>query len=405
MDTLSVRQARAIALRAQGFGDQELAKRCRRDPAAMLDRLGALQLDAVSVVVRPQDVVPFSRTDTYDVPAMYDAIYAQRRGFEYWGHEASWLPMAEYRYFLPRMRRFRERDWWQRGMEEFGTVAAEILERIRTDGPVVSADFEDTRRERQGGLHTLGLGGNWWDRKPAKRALEILFAGGEVMCARRTPGFARVYDLRERVLPHGLDTSDPGEPAAVRHLMRRGIAAMGVATGREAARYFVLHRHESAAWRLALADLLASGEVVEVRVEGWREPGLAVPAALDGPLRLPAHQPTFLSPFDNLLWERDRIERLFGFRYRIEIFTPGAKREYGYYVLPLLARGQLVGRADFKLERKARVLRTLALYLEGAEPDEAAVALGNLAAHLGATSVVVERAEPAKTREAVVRLL
>jgi hypothetical protein len=180
---------------------------------------------------------------------------------------------------------------------------------------------------------------------------------------------------------------------------------MGIATGPEAARYYVLHRHESAAWRPALTELLGSGEVVEVAVEGWKVPGLAVPAALEGPLRLPAHRPTFLSPFDNLLWERDRIERLFGFRYRIEIFTPSAKREYGYYVLPLLARGQLLGRADLKLERKTGVLRTPTLYLEGAEPDEAAAALKNLAAHLGATSVVVERAEPAKTRQAVVRLL
>jgi uncharacterized protein len=405
MDTLSARQARAIALRAQGFGDRELAKRCRRDPAALLDHLGAIQLDSVSVVVRPQDVVPFSRTGSYDVLAMYDAVYAQRRGFEYWGHEASWLPMAEYRYFLPRMAKFREADWWQRRMEEFGTVAAEVLERIRRDGPVVSADFADTRPERRGGLGTLGLGGNWWDRKPAKQALEILFAAGELMCARRTAGFARVYDLPERVLPAGVDTTDPGEPVAVRHLLRRAIAAMGIATGPEAARYYVLHRHGAKAWRPALADLLASGEVVEVAVEGWRVPGLAVPAALEGPLRVPAHRPTFLSPFDNLIWERDRIERLFGFRYRIEIYTRAPEREYGYYVLPLLARGQLQGRADCKLERKASVLRVLALYLEGAEPEDAAAALRDLAAHLGVSSVAVERCEPAAMHDVISRMV
>jgi hypothetical protein len=407
MDTLSARQARAIALRAQGFGDGELARRCRRDPAAMLDRLGALQLDSVSVVVRPQDVVPFSRTGSYDVAAMYHAVYEQRRGFEYWGHEASWLPMAEYRYFLPRMQRFRETDWWQRRMEEFGKVAGEVLERIRTDGPVVSSDFEDTRpKERAaGGLGTLGLGGNWWDRKPAKRALEILFASGELMCSRRTPSFARVYDLPERVRPAGLDTTDPGEPAAVRHLMRRAVEAMGIATAPEAARYFVLHRHEVGAWRPALADLLASGDVVEVHVEGWKAPRLAVPAALEGPLRVPVHRPTFISPFDNLIWERDRTERLFGFRYRIEIYTPAQKREYGYYVLPLLARGQLVGRADFKLERKAGILRALSLYLEGAEPEEAAAALRDLAGHSGAEEVSVEQCEPSGMKDAVVRLL
>jgi len=405
MDTLTSRQARAIALRAQGFGDKDLVRRCRKDPAAMLDYLGAIQLDSVSVVVRPQDVVPFSRTGSYDVAAMYDAVYAQRRGFEYWGHEASWLPVAEYRYFLPRMAKFRESDWWQRRMGEFEKVAAEVLERIRMDGPVASSDFEDTRPERGRALGTLGLGGNWWNRKPAKRALEILFASGELMCARRTAGFARVYDLPERVLPPGLDNTDPGEAAAVRFLMRRAIAAMGIATGPEAARYYVLHRHDVKAWRPALADLLASGEVVEVAVEGWKAPGLAVPAALEGPLRLPAHHPTFLSPFDNLMWERDRIERLFGFRYRIEIYVPGPKREYGYYVLPLLARGQLPGRADFKLERKAGVLRALALYMEGAEPEETAAALRDLAAHLGAKSVVVERCEPAGLKEKIVRLL
>jgi uncharacterized protein YcaQ len=405
MATLSLQQAQAIALRAQGFGDRELVRQCRRDPAAMLDYLGAIQLDSVSVVVRPQDVVPFSRTGTYDVAAMYDTIYTQRRGFEYWGHEASWLPMGDYRYFRPRMAKFQAHDWWQRQLGEYASVAAEVLERIRKDGPVSSADFADNRPHRRAGLHTLGLGGNWWDRKPAKRALEILFASGELMCAGRTAGFARIYDLPERILPQGLDTSDPGESAAVRFLLRRAIAALGIATGPEAARYYLLHRHDAKAWRPALADLVASGEVVQVQVQGWREPGLAVPAALNGPLRLPAHQPTFLSPFDNLIWERDRIERTFGFRYRIEIYTPAPKREYGYYVLPRLAHGQFVGRADFKLDRKAGTLRALALYLEGAEPEETAAAVTDLAAHLGATSVVVERCEPAAMQEAVARLL
>ena len=371
----------------------------------MLDHLGALQLDSVSIVARPQDVVPFSRTGAYDVPAMYRAVYDERRGFEYWGHEASWLPMAEYRYYLPRMRRYREGNWWQRRMDEFGAVAAEVLERIRRDGPVASSDFEDTRSERRGGLHTMGLGGNWWDRKPAKRALEILFATGELMCARRTAGFARVYDLPERVLPPGLDTTDPGEPAAVRHLLLRGIAAFGVATAREAARAFRLHDQESKVWRPALADLLAGGEVVQVQVEGWKDPALAVPAALEGPLRLPTHLPTFLSPFDNLLWERDRVERLFSFYYRIEIYTPAHKRQYGYYVLPLLVRGRLVGRADLKLDRRTKTLRVPALYLEGAAPEDAATALRALASHLGADTIALDRCDPAPATGTITRLL
>src|SRR5919197_3345622 len=161
METLSGRQARALALRAQGFGDRDLAKRCRRDPAAMLDRLGAIQLDSVSVVVRPQDVVPFSRTGSYDVAAMYRAVYEERRGFEYWGHEASWLPIDLYRHFHFRRGWFRVREGWRGTFRPtFRPLYDHIRERILVEGPLGSAAFEEDRPER----------GSWWDRKPAKQA-------------------------------------------------------------------------------------------------------------------------------------------------------------------------------------------------------------------------------------------
>jgi uncharacterized protein YcaQ len=377
---LTAADARAIALRAQGFG--ETAPDAA--PVDVLDRLGAIQLDSVNAVARSQELVPAARIGPCSLAAMLRAVYQRRLGFEYWGHAASWLPMAEYRYFLPRMARYRERHREYR--EAHAALLGEVLARIRDEGPLGAAAFEDPRPGR----------GTWWDWKPAKRALEVLFAGGELACSGRTPGFARLYDLTERVLPAGLDTSVPDEREAVRHLLRRAIAALGVATAPEAVDYFRLVLRDC---RPALADLLDAGEVVPVAVEGWTATALALPAALaapPAPPAPPAHRPAFLSPFDNLIWERERTERLFAFRFRLELYTPQARRPFGYYVLPLLTDGRLAGRADVKLDRgPAGRLRLRRLRLEGATPEAAATAAADLARHLGAAGVALERVEPA----------
>jgi hypothetical protein len=189
------------------------------------------------------------------------------------------------------------------------------------------------------------------------------------MCARRTAGFARVYDLAERVLPATLDTTNPGAEAAAIHLMRRAIGAMGIAAGREAADYFHV---EAGAWRPALAALREAGEIVEVSVEGWHEVAYALPAALAGSLRQPRHRPAFLSPFDNLIWLRSRTERLFNFHYRIEIYVPEPQRRYGYYVLPILEGERLVGRLDPKLYREEGRLEIRQVWWEpGVRPSKA----------------------------------
>jgi uncharacterized protein YcaQ len=391
LDPLTASEARALTLRAQGFAGPLAAP---REPIDVLDLLGAIQLDSVNVVARTQDLVPFARLGPCSVPGMWRAIYAERRGFEYWGHAASWLPMAEYRYFRPRMARFRERHREYR--EAHGALVAEVLGRIRDEGPLGAAAFEDPRPER----------GTWWDWKPAKQALEVLFADGDLSCAGRTAGFARLYDLTERVLPPGLDTSLPETQEAARYLLRRAISALGVATLPEAADYFRLTRTFGLTLkdcRLALAGLLEGGEVAQVAVEGWKAPGLATPQALAGPLSLPEHRPAFLTPFDNLVWERERTERLFGFRYRIELYTPQARRPFGYYVLPLLAAGHLAGRADVKLERQTTTLLVRRLRLEGATPEEAGSAVQSLAIHLGAGEVRLERVEPEGAVTAVLR--
>ena len=387
--SLSLRQAQAVALRAQGFGDRSL-----RRPVDVLDRLGVVQLDSVNVLARTHDIVPFSRIGPYPLAKMYQAIYAGRRGFEYWGHEASWLPIDLYRHFHFRRQWFRVREGWRGTFRpQHQELYDHIRGRIEVEGPLGSVAFEDDRPER----------GTWWDWKPAKRALEDLFACGELTSAGRTAGFARLYELSERYLPPGLDGSDPGEAESMRVLLRRSIGALGVATALDAADYYRLNSHR---WRPILSELAASGEVVELAVEGWRGPAYALPGALAGSLRLPRHRPTFLSPFDNLIWFRPRDERLFDFHYRIEIYTPAPKRQFGYYVLPLLAGGALVGRADLKIERKERRLRCHALYLhDGATPSDAAEALRSLAAHLGAETIALDRVEPAAWASEVGRLL
>ena len=396
LDSLSTTEARALALRAQGFGARSLpgpgGDGRAPAPIDVLDLLGAIQLDSVNVVARTQDLVPFARLGPCSVPEMWRAVYAERRGFEYWGHAASWLPMAEYRYFRPRMAHFRERHREYR--EAHAALLGDVLARIREEGPLGTAAFEDPRPER----------GTWWDWKPAKQALEVLFADGDLSCAGRTAGFARLYDLTERVLPAGLDTSLPDTQEAARHLLRRAISALGVATVPEAADYFRLTRTFGLTLkdcRRALADLLAAGQVAQVAVEGWTVTGLATPQALAGPLSLPEHRPAFLTPFDNLVWERARTERLFGFRYRIELYTPQARRPFGYYVLPLLAAGQLAGRADVKLDRQEATLLVRRLRLEGATPEAAGAAVQSLATHLGAGQVLLERVEPEEALGAV----
>lgn len=383
---LSAPEARALALRAQGFGTDRLL-----EPIHVLNHLGYIQLDSVNVLARSHDLVPFARLGPSSTTTMHDAIYRQRRGFEYWGHEASWLPIEEFRSFLPRMAYLRQR--WSDERAANPHLYDEILARIRAEGPLGSASFEDPRSTR----------GTWWDsRKPAKIVLERLFASGELMCTSRTNGFARLYDLPERVLPPNTDTSDPGTEAAARHLLRRAIDALGIATATEAADYFRLKPFE---WRPALQSLVEEGHVVVVAVEGWQSPGLVTPECANHSLDVPTHRPTFLSPFDNLVWERERVERVFGFRYRIEIYVPEPKRQYGYYVLPLLAQGQLAGRADLKLDRSNGTLRVQCLWLEGATPDDAASALRDLATHLGVQTIAVERAVPDATLATMRRLV
>lgn len=390
---LTTEEARGLALRAQGFG-RDYGK-----PVDVLRFLGAVQLDSVNVVARSHELVVYSRFGSHDTAELYDQIYGDRAGFEFWGHSASWLPYEDYQLFLHRAENLRAEG---RGAStvnigvraEHSDLYQVVLDRIRDEGPLGAADFAGDRRGEAG----------WWNFKPVKRVLEDLFDQGVLMCAGRTAGFARLYDLASRVLPVGTPTDDPGPEEAVRQLVARSVRALGVATGREVADYYRLHRWKMR-WQQALDELVADGVVAEVRVEGWKGTAYAIPEVLDGPRTVPDHAPVFLSPLDNLVWHRPRVLRIFGFEHRFEIYIPAERRQYGYYVLPLLADGRLEGRADLKHDRQNGVLRVVGLWLDGADPAHAAAALRSLADQVAAPGIAVEAAYPASAATHVKRIL
>jgi uncharacterized protein len=389
-DALSLDQARRVALAAQG-----LAAPARAAPAgpatlrAALERLGAIQIDSINVVARSHELVLHARAGAHDRGAFDRLVYRRRAGFEYWGHAASFLPMASFRLCLPRMRRLTKatRGWWvdirRRNQHLYGPV----LDRIRAEGPLAASAFRDPDGPRRG---------SWWDWAPAKHVLEDLFDCGTLLVHDRV-NFERRYDLAERVLPPGLDTSEPTAAEAAAELTLLAARALGVGTAADLADYY---RLPSAQARAALAELVAAGLLQQVAVEGWAKPAYLLPGT-----RVPRRvgvggQPVLLSPFDSLVWSRERTERLFGFRYRLEVYVPAGKRVHGYYTMPVLAGGRLVARVDPKHDRQAGRLLLRGLHLEpGADPAEAvaatAVAAGRLAAHLGAGRVEAGDVMPA----------
>jgi uncharacterized protein len=389
-DTLSIQQARRLALAAQGLTSAQLRDRGRLAGAAalrgVLRRLGALQIDSINVVARSHELVLASRAGPHDPAAFERLIYRRRAGFEYWGHAASFLPVETYRLFLPRMARLaaQTRGWWADIRAKHAELYEPILDRIRAEGPLAASDFREQTGPRRG---------TWWDWAPAKHVLEDLFDRGVLMVHDRVR-FERRYDLTERVLPPGIDLTAPSWHEAALELLLLSARALGVATETDLADYFRL-RGEYA--RPALKELVASGLLRKVAVDGWdrpayMEPGTPVP-------RRAEHPPLLLSPFDSLVWRRERAERLFGFHYRIEVYTPKARRQHGYYTMPLLAGGRLVGRVDPKHDRKAGVLLLRGLGVEPDVPtaeamDAAAAAAWRLAAYLGAQDVVLGEGMP-----------
>ena len=386
IETLSPKAARRIALAAQGFGEaRPVAAVSRRHIAGVIARTGLLQIDSVNVLTRMHYLPLFSRLGDYLRALLEEAAWgkpARRTLFEYWAHEASLLPVEMQPLLRWRMARADRGEGVWGGIRPYAgerrPEAEALLARIAAEGPMAASDLDGAK----------GKGG-WWGWSDSKTALEWLFWTGRITTRTRRASFERVYDLAERVLPAAVVAAPtPDEPEAHRALLSIAAKALGVATTKDLRDYF---RQSPEDARLGVADLVESGELIPVQVEGWAQQAYLHRAARR-PRRIEAQ--ALLAPFDPIVWERSRTERLFGFRYRIEIYTPAHKREHGYYVLPFLLGDALVARVDLKSDRAASVLRVQAAHAEPYAPPDVAERLADelwlMTRWLGLERIVVE---------------
>ncbi len=338
---------RRIALDRQGLLAANPFGRGKQAAQRAIEHLGYVQIDTISVVARAHHHVLWSRVANYR-SAYIDRLVRERRIFEYWFHAASWLPMRDYRFALPRMRQLNgERNWFGGGDRK---RMDEILRRIAAEGPIRARDFTDSAHR----------GNGWWEWKPAKQALEQLFMQGELMVSGRE-GFQKVYDLPERVLPDWVDTRAPSLEEYAAYLVDSTLRAHGFATLQS-----MTYLRKGQALRRAVRELLdariAAGSLTGVELGGKRF--YIDPERLDARAPRSAGRVRLLSPFDNALIQRQRGREVFGFDYQIECYLPGPQRRFGYFCLPILYRDRFVGRADCKAHREHGLLEIRSLHLE-----------------------------------------
>ncbi|MFZ3291282.1 MAG: crosslink repair DNA glycosylase YcaQ family protein [Mycobacterium sp.] len=358
VSTLSVAQARRIAVAAQGFSEPRPGGPITRAHLRrLISRIQMLQLDSVSVAVRAHYAPVFSRLGPYDRDVLDRAAWSHtarspRLLVEYWAHEAALMAVDDWPLLRWRMRQYRHGRWGSHIVKANPRMADDIVAAIAELGPSTAGQIENhlaaaPRRAK----------GAWWNRSDTKWVAEALFASGRLTTATRV-GFARHYDLTERVLPADVLAREVDEDDAVRELTLRAATALGVATEADIRDYFRLAVGQV---KPAIVKLLADGQLERVEVEGW-----LVPAYLPAGQTIPRRNrgTALLCPFDPLIFFRPRVERLFGFHYRIEIYTPAAQRRYGYYVWPFLLDGELVGRVDLKADRSADVLHVVGAFVE-----------------------------------------
>jgi uncharacterized protein len=386
-ENLTLSEARRIALTAQGFDRPRPNGKVKASHIrGAIRRLGLVQIDYVNVLTPAHYQVLFSRLGPYEKSLLDDLVYRRREFIEQWAHERSILPVETWLLLRHRMETHRVRPWgFEKSLEQQSSYVAQALEEIRSRGPLSAEDLpEPDGMPRR-------MNDKWgWGLNFKNQVLEAHFGFGRLAVVRRLPNFARVYDLAERVIPAEIRGRRIEHDEAQRELLRLAARSYGVGTAADLADYYRMPIREA---RRRIAELVEAGELHEARVEGWREPAYLHSEARAG---RKIEAAALLSPFDPVVWYRPRLARLFGFDYRIEIFTPQEKRRWGYYVLPFLLGERLVARIDIKADRAGRRLLVLAAYLEtGADSEAVADGLGaelwTMAAWLELDSVSVER--------------
>ncbi|MFF1438177.1 winged helix-turn-helix domain-containing protein [Streptomyces sp. NPDC058295] len=386
--TLSADEARRIALRAQGFlGTPDR----RAGVRGVLRHLGAVQLDTISVLARSHELIPYARLgavgrktieDAYWKPESASTPTARPHAFEYWSHAACILPIEEWPHFAFRRRAYRARPHWNHALPD-GTYD-QVVKQLRTEGPLTATELGGAKKTSE-----------WWDWSGTKVAVERALMYGEVVCVERR-GWKRVYDLAERAVPADLLHDELDDTECLRRLVRLAGQSLGVGTRADIADYHRLKGEQ-------VDTVIADSGLVPVTVEGWGKPAWADPAALETPPR-GRHRTTLLSPFDSLIWERARTERIFGFTHRLEAYVPKPKRIHGYFAMPVLAGGRLVGRVDPAREGRTLIARQVTLDGPKAVPA-VAQALLEAATWVDCTDVRVERVDAPDLREPLVREL
>lgn len=375
---LSADEARRIALRAQGFlGTPDR----RAGVRGVLRHLGAVQLDTISVLARSHELIPYARLGAVGRGTVEDAYWepgptGAPHAFEYWSHAACILPIEEWPHFAFRRRAYRARPHWNHQLPD-GTYD-QVIKQLRTEGPLTATELGGAKKTSE-----------WWDWSGTKVAVERALMYGEVVCVERR-GWKRVYDLAERAVPADLLHDELDDAECVRRLVRLAGRSLGVGTRADIADY---HRLKGEQVDAVIAD---SG-LLPVTVEGWSKPAWADPEALGTPVR-GRHRTTLLSPFDSLIWERARTERIFGFTHRLEAYVPKPKRVHGYFAMPVLAGGRLVGRVDPAREGGTLVARQVTLDGPKAVPA-VAQALVEAASWVGSTDIRVERVDAPELRD------
>ncbi len=374
---LSADEARRIALRAQGLLG---APDRRAGVRGVLRHLGAVQLDTISVLARSHELIPYARLGAVGRRTVEEAYWKQgdqpAHTFEYWSHAACILPVEEWPHFAFRRRAYRARPHWNHELPD--GVYDQVVKQLRTEGPLTATELGGAKRTSE-----------WWDWSGTKVAVERALMYGEVVCVERR-GWKRVYDLAERAVPAALLAEEPSDEECLHRLVGLAGRALGVGTRADIADYHRLKGEQ-------VDTVIADSGLVPVTVEGWSKPAWADPEALATPPR-GRHRTTLLSPFDSLIWERVRTERMFGFTHRLEAYVPKPKRVHGYFAMPVLAGGRLVGRVDPAREGRALVAKQVTLDGRKAVP-QVAQALVEAAGWVGCTDVRVERVDAPELRE------
>ena len=405
---VSQKIARRIVLNAQLLDGRTKLSAGKKGITEIFRKLGYIQIDTISVVQRTHHHTLWARHADYKLEMLQELQAKDRQIFEYWGHAMSYMPMEDYRFCLPRMRNFQKpkHKWVTQRPEQSGKLMPEVLERIRNEGPLSAKDFEPPPGRK---------GGTWWDWKPAKFALELLFWQGELMISERRK-FLKIYDLTERVLPSNIDASFPSEEELGTFFVQKALSALGLFREKglrsflqpDAGRDSDFLAADKKIILATLNRMVENGDITRVEIQGDPDSTYFVSAetlAAAAKFKKRKSPVFFLSPFDNLIIQRDRAKNIFDFEYTLECYVPAPKRKYGYFVLPILWEEQLVGRMDPKADRKEKTLYIRNLVFEPGfvELDNFLPAfakkLWEFAAFNDCERIKIEKISPAKIRK------